>query len=134
MHLQLAKSVLFLTSIHPVCLASKRLPPALENKSTPKTHLSLLTCVLLPLLFLPSYFPPFSSWLWAASLFPFAVPYPWSHTQPQFQFWAVLSSTEPEEQYVDARYNSYEVHHPNIMKVQSSLAVKFCNFHVISRR
>lgn len=143
MRLQVANSLLFLIYIHHICSVS-RMQPALKHKTKQKkkkiaSH--LLTRVLFPLPFLPLLFPvafplglplqplAFHVLLIQRGLTSASIPVPGSKhvaVSPAEAYKSIMQRT-------DIIYGC-EVNYPNIMKVELSLEIKFCNFHVISRR
>lgn len=141
MHLQVANSVLFLIYIHHICSVS-RMQPALKHETKQKKVASdLLTRVLFPLPFLPLSFPvvfllglPLQPLVFHLLLIQCGLTSA-SLSVPRSKRFAASPAEAQKStvQRTDIIYG-YEVNYPNIMKVESSPEITFCNFHVISRR
>lgn len=141
MHLQVANSVLFLIYIHHICSVS-RMQPVLKHETKQKKVASdLLTRVLFPLPFLPLSFPvvfllglPLQPLVFHLLLIQCGLTSASLSVPRSKRFAASPAETQKSTvQRTDIIYG-YKVNYPNIMKVESSPEITFCNFHVISRR
>ena len=141
MHLRAANSVLFLTYVHLICSLNSRQSSLKHETKQKKKKLPVFTnstpvssSFLCRFLWFSSRACPSSLLFSACCLLNLA------SCQPQFQFQAANilpplkhRTQENTMQRTDIIYG-YEGNYQNIMKVESFLEVKFCNFHVISRR